>query len=100
MILIHVHVHVKPEAVQAFIDATLLNATASRREAGNLRFDVVQQEEDANRFVLVEAWRDPAAHAAHRDSTHYIRWRDAVNPLMATVRTSTKYNLLHPEALA
>ncbi|MDX2186546.1 MAG: putative quinol monooxygenase [Opitutaceae bacterium] len=99
MILIHVHVHVKPEAVQAFVEASLANATASRKEPGNLRFDVVQQEDDPTRFVLVEAWRDAAAHSSHRDTTHYIVWRDKVNPLMATVRTSTKYRLLHPQEL-
>jgi (4S)-4-hydroxy-5-phosphonooxypentane-2,3-dione isomerase len=91
MQVIHVHVHVKPDAVEAFRAATLANASASVREPGVFRFDVIQQQDDATRFVLIEIYRTPEAAIAHKDTPHYLAWRDAVAPLMAEPRTSVKY---------
>ena len=68
MLIIHVHVHVKPECVEAFKAATIINATASRREPGVLRFDVIQQADDPTKFVLIEIYRDAAANAAHKET--------------------------------
>ncbi len=96
MHVIHVHVHVKPECVDAFRTATLANAGQSVREPGVARFDVVQQADDPTRFVLVEAYRTPAAHAAHRETPHYRAWRDAVEPMMAGPRTSVKFAVVFP----
>jgi len=96
MLIVHVHVHVKPEHVAAFQAATLANARASLAEPGIARFDVLQQSDDPTRFVLVEAYRDAAAPAAHKATAHYAAWRDAVAPMMATPRTSVKFANLFP----
>lgn len=95
--IVHVHVHVKPEAVAEFIEATLDNARASVREPGIARFDVVQREDDPTRFVLVEVYRNADAPAAHKQTAHYARWRERVEPMMAAPRSSTRYTNLHPD---
>jgi autoinducer 2-degrading protein len=94
MVIIHVHIHVKPESVEAFKQATLENARNSVKEPGCTRFEVMQQVDDATRFVLVEAYRTPEAHAAHRETAHYPKWRDTVQSMMAEPRTSAKYSEL------
>ena len=96
MHIIHVFIHVKPECVEAFKAASLANAQASVREPGIARFDVIQQADYAARFVLVEAYRSLAGHAAHRETAHYAAWRDAVAPMMAEPRTATKFVNLFP----
>jgi quinol monooxygenase YgiN len=96
MLVVHVHVRVKPETVEAFKAATLANASASVREPGIARFDVVQQADDPTRFVLVEAYRTTDAPAAHKATTHYAAWRDAVAPMMAEPRTSVKFDNVFP----
>jgi quinol monooxygenase YgiN len=88
---IHVQVHVKPEAVDAFRAATLANASGSVKEPGVLRFDVFQDKDDPTRFVLVEVYKDVEAHAAHRETAHYKAWRLAVDDLMAETRTARKF---------
>jgi len=97
MFIVHVQVRVKPECVEAFKTATLVNARASLREPGIARFDVVQQADDPTRFVLVEVYRDPAANAAHKETPHYPVWRDAVAPMMAAPRTSMKFHNVFPD---
>ncbi len=97
MLIIHVHVRVKPEHVEAFKAATLANASASVREAGIARFDVCQQADDPACFVLVEAYRTEAATAAHKATAHYGAWRDAVAPMMAAARTSVRFSSVFPE---
>ena len=97
MLIVHVHVRVKPEFVEAFKTATLANARASVRESGVARFDVVQQQDDPSRFVLVEVYRDAEAAAAHKATAHYPVWRDAVAPMMAEPRTSVKFNDIFPD---
>ena len=97
MLIVHVHVHVKPGQVEAFKTATLANASASVREAGVARFDVVQQSDDPTRFVLVEVYRTAAAPAAHKETAHYALWRDTVASMMASPRTSVKFGNVFPE---
>lgn len=97
MLVVHVHVKVKRECVEAFKAATLANARASAQEAGIAAFDVVQQEDDPTRFVLVEAYRSAAAPAAHKETAHYAAWRDAVASMMAEPRTSVKYSNVFPD---
>ncbi len=97
MLIVHVHVHVKPESVEGFKQATLSNARESLEEPGVARFDVVQQQDDATRFVLVEVYRDTAAAAAHKESKHYPVWRDAVASMMAEPRTNVKFSNVFPE---
>lgn len=96
MLVVHVHVQVKPDCVAAFAAATLTNAAASLREPGIARFDVVQQSDDPTRFVLVEVYRTREAPAAHKATAHYATWRDAVAPLMAAPRTSVKFTAVFP----
>jgi quinol monooxygenase YgiN len=96
MLVVHVHVHVKPEHIESFKRATLANARASRQEPGVARFDVVQQQDDPARFVLVEVYRDAAAAAAHKETQHYPVWRDAVASLMAEPRFSVKFGNVFP----
>src|SRR5215475_6177733 len=96
MLIVQVHVRVKPEHVEAFKQATLANARESIKEPGIARFDVMQQQDDPTRFVLVEAYRTPAAPAAHKETRHYQAWRDAVAPMMAEDRASTKFSNLYP----
>jgi quinol monooxygenase YgiN len=91
LLIVHVHGHVKPEHVDAFREATLANAGESVKEPGIARFGVVQDTEDATRFVLVEVYRTPQAPAAHKETAHYLKWRDTVAPMMAEPRTSRKY---------
>ena len=71
MVIVHVHVHVKPEFVEAFRLATVENARNSVLEAGILRFDVIQQEDDPTRFVLIEIYRTVPDPVAHKPSKHY-----------------------------
>ena len=96
MLVVHVHVHVKPECVDAFKAATLANARQSVREPGIARFDVMQQADDPERFVLVEVYRTADAPAAHKATAHYAAWRDAVEPMMAEPRRSVKFANLFP----
>jgi quinol monooxygenase YgiN len=97
MLVVHVHVRVTPDAVPAFITATLENARQSLQEPGIARFDVVQQPDDPTRFVLVEAYRTADAPAAHKNTPHYQTWRDTVEPWMAEPRRSTRYHNLFPD---
>jgi len=97
LVIVHVSVHVKPDAVERFRAATLDNARHSVKEPGVARFDVVQSVEDPTRFVLVEAYRSPDAQAAHKETAHYTRWRDAVADLMAEPRMSARYVNLFPD---
>jgi (4S)-4-hydroxy-5-phosphonooxypentane-2,3-dione isomerase len=97
LIVVHVHAHVKPDAVEAFRAASIENARESVREPGVARFDVVQSPEDPTRFVLVEVYRTPDAPAAHKATAHYARWRDAVADLMAEPRTSVRYVNVAPD---
>ncbi len=92
-----VHIKVKPEHVEAFVATTRANHQASVRETGNLRFDVLQSAEDPTRFVLYEAYVDEAAARAHKETSHYTRWRDAVANWMAEPRQGVRYEGLFPE---
>ena len=91
MLIVHVHVHVKPDCLEAFKAASRLNARLSLLELGVLRFDVVQQADDPTRFVLVEVYRTADAPTKHKETAHYAAWRDAVAPMMAEPRTSMKF---------
>jgi (4S)-4-hydroxy-5-phosphonooxypentane-2,3-dione isomerase len=98
MLVVHVHVHVKPESIEAFKAVSLANARESLKEPGIARFDVVQQQDDPSKFVLVEVYRTAEAPAAHKDTKHYAAWRDAVINLMSEPRHSVKYtNVFPPE---
>ncbi|HVU48859.1 MAG TPA: antibiotic biosynthesis monooxygenase [Terracidiphilus sp.] len=98
MLIVHVQVHVKPESVEVFKQATVENARSSVQEPGIARFDLVQQQDDPTRFVLIEVYRSPEAPAAHRETAHYMKWRDTVEPMMAEPRQRALYNAVFPDA--
>jgi quinol monooxygenase YgiN len=97
MFIVHVHVHVKPEFVDAFREASSENARNSVQEPGIARFDVVQQLDDPSRFVLVEVYRTPEDPARHKETTHYKKWAETVAPMMAAPRSSVKYANVFPD---
>ena len=96
MQIVLVHTHVKPKFVEAFKQATLENASNSVKEAGIARFDVIQQEDDPTRFILVEVYKTAEAPAAHKATAHYARWRDTVAAMMVEPRQGVKYTNLFP----
>lgn len=96
MLVLHVSIHVKPECVEAFVAATLENARNSRLEPGVLRYDVSRQEGDPTRFMLYEVYRRPEDHAFHRETKHFLTWRDAVATMMVEPRVGTRYTNVSP----
>jgi autoinducer 2-degrading protein len=97
LLIVHVHVRVKPGTEAAFCEATRANASESVQEPGVVRFDVIQQQDDPARFVLVEIYRDEAAAAAHKLTPHYLTWRDAVAGMMEEPRRSARFSNVFPE---
>jgi autoinducer 2-degrading protein len=96
MLIVHVHVRVKTDFVEAFKQATLANARQSVQEPGIARFDVVQQQDDPTRFALVEVYRTADDPARHKETAHYQTWREAVADMMAEPRHSVKYGNVYP----
>ena len=96
MLIVVVEIHVKAEAVAAFREATLANARASVQEPGVARFDFIQRKDDPTRFALIEVYRTAEAPAAHKQTQHYLTWRDTVAPMMASPRVSHQYENLAP----
>ena len=92
-----VHVHVKPEHVEEFVEASRRNHEGSVREPGNVRFDVLQSAEDPTRFVLYEVFRSAEDNAAHKKTSHYLAWRAAVEGFMASPREGKTYAVVAPE---
>ena len=97
MLVVHVFVHVKEDCVEAFKEASLENAKNSVQEPGIARFDVIQQQDDPTRFVLVEVYRTKDDPAKHKDTAHYATWRDTVADMMAEPRSSIKYGNVYPD---
>jgi len=91
MYVVCVTIHVKPELAERFLEATLDNARNTRKEPGNLRFDVLRREDDENRFFLYEVYREKDDFTRHQRTDHYTRWRDTVNPWMAETRVGLKH---------
>jgi len=97
MLIVHVFAHVKPDQVKAFEKATIENARNSVREPGVARFDVIRQQDDPTRFVLVEVYLTSDDPAKHKETAHYQKWRDTVAGMMAEPRTSIKYTNVFPD---
>lgn len=97
MNIVLVHVHVKPEFVEAFKQASVENASNSVKEPGIARFDVIQQADDPTRFILVEVYKTAEASAAHKETAHYLKWRDTVAEMMAEPRQGVKYGAIFPD---
>lgn len=96
MHIVHVFIHVKADRLDEFKQATQANAAASREEAGVARFDFLEQSDDPTRFVLLEVYRTPEDVAKHKETAHYNRWRETVEPLLAEPRTRAVYRNLSP----
>jgi autoinducer 2-degrading protein len=95
--MIMVRLEVKPERVDDFLKLVLFNASESRKESGNLRFDVVRSVDTPTRFGLYEVYRDDAAVRAHQATPHYAKWRAEVEALLVTPRVSEKFTSISPE---
>ena len=91
-----VHVRVKPDHINDFIDATRANHEASIQEAANRRFDLLQSPDDPCAFVLYEAYRNAEGAAGHKQTAHYMEWRDTVAEWMTEPRKGINYNGLLP----
>ena len=96
MLAVHVSIQVKPEFVDQFIAATILNAKESLKEPGIAQFDFTQQQDDPTRFALVEVFRNSEAPAFHKATAHFAVWRETVAEMMAAPRSSVKYETIHP----
>jgi (4S)-4-hydroxy-5-phosphonooxypentane-2,3-dione isomerase len=97
MLIVHVHIRVKPDQVEAFKAACIENSRNSLQEPGIARFDVLQQQDDPTRFLLVEVYRSAEAPAAHKQTAHYHEWAKAVADMMAVPRSSVKFDRVYPE---
>lgn len=95
-----VHVRVKPEHVDDFIRATHENHLRSVQESGNRRFDVLQSPDDATCFVLYEAYASETDAVLHKETAHYLKWRETVAGWMAEPRAGVRYRGLYPECAA
>jgi (4S)-4-hydroxy-5-phosphonooxypentane-2,3-dione isomerase len=91
-----VYVSVKPDNVRMFIEATKANHLESVKEPGNLRFDLIQQDDDPSKFMLYEAFKSEADSANHKTTEHYKKWRTQVESYMAEPRKGVKYSIIEP----
>jgi quinol monooxygenase YgiN len=96
MHIVQVFIHVKPDRVDSFIDATRINASESLKENGVLRFDFMQSQEDKNRFSLVEVYKHAEDVTKHKETPHYQKWKQTVADMMAEPRQSIKYSECFP----
>jgi autoinducer 2-degrading protein len=96
MMVTFVHVWVKPDKVQDFIKVSIENHYGSVKEPGNLRFDVLQDAADPAKFTLYEAWESEEASKAHKETPHYLKWRDTVAGWMAKPREGIKHKIICP----
>lgn len=97
MIVTCVYVNVKPESLDNFIAATIANHIETVREPGNIRFDFVELASDPCRFMIYEVFESEAAAAAHKETLHYLKWRDTVKDYMAEPRNGVRYNVIEPK---
>jgi quinol monooxygenase YgiN len=97
MVIVHVFIHVKPDSIDAFKNASYDNARNSIKEKGVARFDLIQQQDDPTRFVLMEAYRSETATSDHKQTSHYKLWRDTVEAMMAEPRKSIRYTNVFPD---
>ena len=93
-------VHVKPDKVEEFIEATIANYHGTRKEAGNIRFDFIQQSDDRARFMIYEVFDSEESEANHKKTAHYQKWRDTVEGFMAEPRRGVKYNIIEPKEIS
>ncbi|MHC9541788.1 MAG: putative quinol monooxygenase [Vulcanimicrobiota bacterium] len=97
MLIVLVHVHVKPQYVDAFKEISVENARNSVKEPGIARFDVIEQKDDPARFILVEVYRTADDPAKHKETAHYKVWKEKAEVMMAEPRVSCKYDNIFPD---
>ena len=97
MVITIVHIKVLPDYIDLFIKASTENHLESVKEPGNLRFDLLRSDDNPARFVLYEAYENENSAAAHKETTHYLKWRETVAPWMAVPREGIRYTGLQPE---
>jgi quinol monooxygenase YgiN len=100
MQIVHVHIHVKPDCLTSFVQATQTNVAASSQEAGIARFEFYQEKDDDTRFILVEVYRSSEAITRHKETAHYAAWRDTVADMMAEPRKGVWYTSINPDDAA
>lgn len=96
MIVNCVYIHVKPDKLESFIEATRANHIETVKEPGNLRFDIIQQADDLCQFMLYEAYDSEIAAANHKTTGHYMKWRALAEDFMAEPRHGVRYNIIEP----
>ncbi|HVN71161.1 MAG TPA: antibiotic biosynthesis monooxygenase [Desulfomonilia bacterium] len=97
MVIVHVFIHVKQDKIESFRNASSENARNSVLEPGIARFDVIQQKDDPARFVLVEVYRSETATSEHKQTSHYKKWKDTIEAMMAEPRYSIRYTNIFPD---
>lgn len=97
MHIVQVYIEVKPDCIEDFIEATIMNAKASLNEPGIARFDILQDQSDPNLIVLNEVYRTPMAPAKHKETEHYNRWKETVANMLVSPRTRKLYNNIFPK---
>ncbi len=97
MLVVHVHIRVKPEDVEGFKKITIKNARNSLKEPGIIRFDMIQKEDDPAYFVLSEVYKDVEATTKHKETPHYAEWRAAAESMMTEQRHSVRFKDIFPE---
>ena len=97
MLIVHVHIQVKPNYLEEFIKASIENASHSVEEPGIARFDFIQQTDDPSKFMLIEVYKTEEAQARHKETAHYAKWRDRVTEMMAEPRYATRYTNHFPD---
>jgi autoinducer 2-degrading protein len=96
MYIVLVHIHVKPEFIEAFKVASLENASNSLHESGIARFEVIQQTDDPAHFELIEVYRTADDPVKHKETAHYNKWRELAEPMLVEPRTRTSFFNLFP----
>ena len=97
MYVVYVQVQVNPESVDAFIEATGDNHRETRKEPGNMRFDLLRDNEEPTRFFLYEVYLNEEGFKAHQQTAHYLRWRERVAPYMAVPRKANRLTSVFPD---
>ncbi|MFN8209911.1 MAG: antibiotic biosynthesis monooxygenase [Bacteroidales bacterium] len=97
MVVTCVHVYVKKGCEELFAEATRLNHIESVNEPGNLRFDLLRLQDDPCRFMIYEAYVSEKEAAAHKNTAHYLKWRDTVADMMEEPRQGIKYEMILPQ---
>lgn len=96
MYVIAVQLKVNEDRIDDFLSLSVANATEARKEPGCLRFDIVRNEKEPERFLFYEVYRDKEAHKAHGETAHYLNWREKVGDLLAEPRVSGRYVSISP----